>query len=145
MDANPDAGKPTSLTTPIHEPKPITLVTPIADQHEFREGFDPALEEFARGLVEGFEAYDGLRITSFTKDGGVLKFKVPIPGINGKEGAKDAPSWARGERPYVGESGKDFADRLLGDQYGKGQYDTGPRTEHSRIKKWADRSFTDPK
>ena len=31
MDASPDAGKPTSLTTPIHEGKPITLITSVRD------------------------------------------------------------------------------------------------------------------
>lgn len=70
--------------------------------------------------------------------------KVPKPGVGGKEGAKDVPSWAKGERPKVGESGKDFSDRLLNDKYGNGNYDKGPGSEHNQIKKWGDRSFVDP-
>jgi hypothetical protein len=64
-------------------------------------------------------------------------------GVGGQEGAKDVPSWAKGERPNTGESGKDFADRLLGEKYGEGNYPTGPGSEHSKIQKWGDRSFTD--
>lgn len=69
--------------------------------------------------------------------------KVPKPGVGGKEGAKDVPSWAKGERPNVGESGKDFADRLLGDKYGD-EFPKGPGSEWNQIKKWGDRSFIDP-
>ena len=69
--------------------------------------------------------------------------KKSKPGVSGQEGAKDVPSWAKGERPNTGESGKDFADRLLGEKYGNGNYPTGPGTEHSKIQKWGDRSFTD--
>ena len=71
--------------------------------------------------------------------------KIPKPGVSGKEGAKDAPSWARGERPNVNESGKDFADRLLNDKYGEdSKRDKGQGSEHSRIKKWGDRAFINP-
>lgn len=70
--------------------------------------------------------------------------KEAKPGTSGKEGAKDIPSWAQGERPNVGESGKKFADRLLGDKYGKGNFPKGPGSEHNRIRKWGDRSFQDP-
>lgn len=62
--------------------------------------------------------------------------KVPVPGVSGKEGAKGVPSWAKGERPKVGESGKSFAGRLLGGKYGKGNYPTGPSSEWSKIRKW---------
>ncbi|RYZ70110.1 MAG: hypothetical protein EOP09_06590, partial [Proteobacteria bacterium] len=71
--------------------------------------------------------------------------KVPKPGVSGKEGAKDKPSWAAGERPYVDESGDEFADRLCDRKYGKGNYRRGASTEHSKIKKWGDRSFQNPK
>ena len=67
--------------------------------------------------------------------------KVPKPGVGGKEGAKDVPSWAEGERPNVDESGKDFADRLLEAKYGKGNYPKGPGSEHGKIQKWGDRAF----
>ena len=33
--------------------------------------------------------------------------------ISGKDRAKDVPSWAKGNRPYKNESGKQFAKRLL--------------------------------
>ena len=68
---------------------------------------------------------------------------MPIPEskISDKEGAKDPPDWARGNRPYKHESGKDFAKRLMEEQYGKGNYDKGPRSEFNKIKKWGDRSF----
>ncbi|GEM_PF-3343983 len=75
--------------------------------------------------------------------------KVPVPGKSGKEAAKDAPSWAKGEAPYVGEDGKTFAGRLMDNQYGEGEWnkskkDTGPGSEHNKIKKWGDRGFQDP-
>lgn len=68
-------------------------------------------------------------------------YKKPKPGVSGKEGAKDVPSWAKGERPYQGESGNDFADRLSDKKYGPGKYKKGPGTEHNKIKKYGDRSF----
>jgi RHS repeat-associated protein len=72
-------------------------------------------------------------------------FKVPIPRLSGKEGAKDVPSWAKGKRPFVNEPGKDFAGRLMNDQYGKGGWSgTGAGSEHSRVRKWGDRAFQNP-
>lgn len=62
-------------------------------------------------------------------------------GLTGKEAASDVPSWAEGERPLIGESGKDFAKRLLDNKYGAGNYPTGPGSEFSKIKKWGDRAF----
>jgi hypothetical protein len=58
---------------------------------------------------------------------------------SGKEKADDIPSWARGQKKLPGESGKDFAKRLMDDKYGKGNYDTGPSSEFNKIKKWGDR------
>lgn len=58
---------------------------------------------------------------------------------SGKDAASDVSSWARGHKPLPGESGKDFADRLMDDKYGPGNYDKGPGTEHNRIKKRGDR------
>jgi RHS repeat-associated protein len=72
------------------------------------------------------------------------KYKVPKPGVSGKEGAKDVPSWAEGARPKAGESGKEFAKRLCEQKYGKGNYDKGPGSDFNKIKKWGDRSFQDP-
>ena len=79
--------------------------------------------------------------------GAIAQFKIPVPGISGKEGSKDAPSWAKqsGAKPKVGESGKQFAKRLLDEKYGAGNWKSGPGTEANQIQKWADRSFMDPK
>ena len=73
--------------------------------------------------------------------GGGGGFKKPKSGVSGKEGSKDVPNWAKGNRPRVGESGKDFAKRLLDAKYGPGNWKTGPTSEFSQIQKWGDRSF----
>ena len=67
--------------------------------------------------------------------------KKPIAGLSGKDGAKDVPSWAKGKRPLQGETGRDFADRILGEKYGNKGYDKGPASEHNKIRKWGDRAF----
>jgi RHS repeat-associated protein len=68
--------------------------------------------------------------------------KTPKANISGKDGAKDVPSWARGYRPYVGESGEKFADRIIKKHYGEDfKYKTGANTEFNKIKKWGDRNF----
>nr|WP_308410209.1 hypothetical protein [Providencia stuartii] len=67
------------------------------------------------------------------------KSKVPKLGISGKEGSKEVPRWAKGERPKVGENGNKFAERLLDNKYGKGNYDKGPNAEFNKIRKWSDR------
>jgi hypothetical protein len=76
------------------------------------------------------------------------EFKKPKPGGGGREGATDVPSWARGERPYVGESGKEYAKRVLDKQFGKGNWETGkspkgkgPGSFFNQIKKYGDRHF----
>ena len=66
------------------------------------------------------------------------EYKNPV---SGKTAANDAPSWAKGNRPYKGESGKDFAKRLMDEKYGAGNYRTGPSSEYNKIKKWGDRGF----
>ncbi|EHM3444075.1 TPA_asm: hypothetical protein GNC35_003048, partial [Salmonella enterica subsp. enterica serovar Enteritidis] len=72
--------------------------------------------------------------------------QVTKPGQTGKEAAKDVPSWAKGERPYVGENGKEFAKRLMDKKYGEGGWDAkGARSEHNKIQKWGDRGFENPK
>ena len=58
---------------------------------------------------------------------------------SGKERADDIPSWAQGQKPLPGESGKDYADRLLKDKYGPGNYPTGPGSEQNKLKKYGDR------
>lgn len=59
----------------------------------------------------------------------------------GREGATNIPSWAKGTAPREGESGKDYAKRLMDEKYGEGNYDTGPRSEYNRLKKYGDRHF----
>jgi hypothetical protein len=67
--------------------------------------------------------------------------KRRIPGLSGKEAATDIPSWARGGVPNVGESGSQFARRLLDAKYGPGNYPTGPGSEFNKLRKFADRAF----
>ncbi|MFE3547005.1 hypothetical protein ACFXK0_28925 [Nocardia sp. NPDC059177] len=70
--------------------------------------------------------------------------KVPASG-SGKEKADDVPSWAKGRAPYVGESGKAYARRLMDEKYGPGNWsDTGPRSEFNKIKKYGDRAWQNP-
>jgi len=65
------------------------------------------------------------------------QFKETVPRRSGKAAADDPPSWARGSRPMIRESGKDFARRLLDEHYGPGNWDDeGPKSEYTRIKKW---------
>jgi hypothetical protein len=70
--------------------------------------------------------------------------KVPKSG-SGKELAKDVPSRFRGERPYIWESGRDFAKRLLDAEYGEGNYDPRTNADFSKLKKWGERGFELPK
>lgn len=72
------------------------------------------------------------------------EYKIPKSGT-GKEKATDIPSRFKGERPYISESGKDFAKRLCDEAFGKGNYDTGPKSDYNRLKKYGDRAFTNPK
>lgn len=69
------------------------------------------------------------------------KVKSPVSGKSGKEMAKDVPSWAKGNKPFVSENGNDFAKRLLNEKYGSNNFPTGPGSEYNKIKKWGDRAF----
>lgn len=68
-------------------------------------------------------------------------FKKSKPGVSGKAGAKDIPSWASGQKPYVHESGSKYAKRLMDEKYGAGEYPMGPGSEYNKLKKYCDRSF----
>lgn len=68
------------------------------------------------------------------------EYKKPKSG-SGKEKATDVPSWAKGNRPYKGESGKDFAKRLCDEYFGEGNYSTKGQSDYSKIRKWGDRGF----
>lgn len=67
-------------------------------------------------------------------------FKKRLAHQSGKEAATDIPSWARGTAPYVGESGREYAKRVMDKRYGIDNYskDGG---EYSRLKKYGDRAF----
>ena len=91
--------------------------------------------------VDGFHTY-------YVTEYGLLvhncpELKKPKSKTSGKDGSKDTPSWVKNEglRPYVGESGKDFATRVLDAKYGKGNWKKGSKTEFSQIQKWGDRAF----
>lgn len=74
----------------------------------------------------------------------LLGARPPSRGSEAEAGATDIPSWAEGEKPQVGESGKDFAKRVMDEKYGKGQYKTSPNSEFNKLKKYGDRHFMDP-
>ena len=115
---------------------------------------------FAGGLVEGVAgsqiaaaAADLSTSNTFKSDnsgsqggGSEAKpqYKIPKPGASGQQGATDAPSWAKGQRPLVGESGKGYAKRLLDDKYGAGNWSAGPKSEFNQLQKYGDRHFIDP-
>ena len=82
-----------------------------------------------------------LPMPNMAMGGGTDKYRKPKSNLSGKEGSKDIPSWAKGERPLVGENGDKFARRLLDRQYGQGNYSTKSQTEYSKLQKFADRNF----
>ena len=95
--------------------------------------------------VDGAHSY-------FVGDAGVWTHNADCPkkvkkkGLSGKEAASDVPSWAKGQAPYKGENGKDFAQRLLDERFGKGGWEgKGADSDYNKIKKWGDRAFEDPK
>ncbi len=84
MDIDLDANKPISLTTPIYEPKPLILITPIQDQEKvIIEGFDRH-EQQNDSLKEGFETYDG-------PNANVLGQKIHV--LYGKPGQNGVPDY----------------------------------------------------
>ncbi|EYF02508.1 PAAR-like domain-containing protein [Chondromyces apiculatus] len=117
-----------------------------AGEKVVKEGVEAAAEKLEKEIGEkalkpsgGKAPASGVQVTGAAD-------KVPKPGVSGKGGSKDVPSWARGNRPTVEESGKDFARRLMDEKYGKGGWsDTGPSSEFNQIKKWGDRAFEMPK
>ena len=60
---------------------------------------------------------------------------------SGKEKSNDIPTWAEGQVPYIDESGKEFAKRLMDEKYGKDNYEKGLDSEFNKLKKWGDRGF----
>ena len=70
-------------------------------------------------------------------------FKKPKAGISGKEGATDIPSFAKGSRPKVGQNGRDFAEEVMEQQFGKDWRSGGSDrlSEFRKIQKYGDRNF----
>ena len=58
---------------------------------------------------------------------------------SGKEKANDRPDWSKHYPKQPDESGKDYADRVMNEKYGAGNYKKGPGSEHNKLKKWGDR------
>ena len=65
-------------------------------------------------------------------------------GVNENKGARDVPNWALVERPRSGESGNDFAKRLMDAKHGPGNYEIGPTSEFGKVRIWGNRSFQNP-
>lgn len=79
-----------------------------------------------------------------TKSGS--EYKERDTSKKGKEASSDVPSWVVHDpkaRPKKGESGKDFADRVMRERYGDSWRNrgTGPNSEHNKIRKYGDRAF----
>jgi hypothetical protein len=73
------------------------------------------------------------------------QLKITKKGMSNVAKKNDIPSWAEGKRPYVGENGNAFAERLLNEKYGVGNWKKGPGTEYNIIRKWGDAAFENPK
>lgn len=125
---------------PLFDPDGVPIPAPGISWPQLPKPMSP-LDMTVPGRI--LDICKGLKDWMFSGDGSSPERKIPKPNVGGKEGAKDVPSWAKGQRPNVGESGKDFADRLLGGKYGD-SYETGPKSEHNKIRKWGDRAFIDP-
>lgn len=103
-----------------------------------------SLSNTVRALTDGIENAFANSREGTGSESVEPQYKVRKPGQSGKEAANDAPSWARGERPYVNENGNQFARRLLNEKYGEGNWGTGPRSEYNMLRKYADRGFVSP-
>ena len=62
----------------------------------------------------------------------------------GKKEKNRIPSWAEGIKPYVEQSGKEGADFICDLKFGKGNYERGPGSPYSQIKKHFDNDYRDP-
>ena len=94
---------------------------------------------------EGAVAVERPHVDPANLDPPGTQYKKPISGLSGKTGSTDIPSWVKNEGyrdPRLGESGEDYATRLLDHKYGEGNWRRGPGTEFSKIQKWADRHFS---
>ncbi|MFZ4797327.1 MAG: hypothetical protein ACOYMA_07510 [Bacteroidia bacterium] len=73
-------------------------------------------------------------------EGTVVEYKQSKANQSGKEGAKDAPHWAKGRPPSKKETPNQYAKRLMDEQYGEGGWDTQqikkPKSEYQEIYKY---------
>lgn len=93
--------------------------------------------------MDGNYEYDQPQPGEKKWDGGYKTKKSQQEMKKSKE-ADDAPEWARGYyKPRNGESGEEFAGRLLDRKYGKGNWKKGSDTEFSKLKKYGERCFKD--
>lgn len=74
-----------------------------------------------------------------------------IPRQGSQEAKNDVPSWARRQARHVGESPIQYTYRLMDQHHGgrqawyRGRESTGPRSDFSRIKKFGESAFRDPR
>ena len=92
--------------------------------------------------VEDFHTYH-VGYTGVLVHNAGRSYKKPASGDR-KKRSTDVPSRFKGERPFVGESGRDFAKRLLDADLGEENYPIGSNTEFSALQKNGDRGFVDP-
>ncbi|MFD6155086.1 hypothetical protein ACFWF7_16610 [Nocardia sp. NPDC060256] len=116
----------------------------------YPDQFQKMIEDAARAAGVGLDRLKELMGKWFSqnKPSDTPRSKVPKPGSD-KERATNVPNFAKGKPPREGESGKDYARRLMDEEYGEGNWDlkpedTGPRSEYSKIKKYGDRAWQDP-
>ena len=91
-------------------------------------------------LDYGYESYaDPLSIfrEDWTKD--IPDDNIFFTRKSEKEKSTERPSWAKGLRSNPGESGKDFAKRIMDELFGKGNYEKGPGSDFNQLRKWGDR------
>lgn len=79
-----------------------------------------------------------------------IQYKKTVSNKSGKEKADGVPTWAKGERPMVGENGNQFAERLMRKKYGddwrakfikENKSIKGAGSEFNQISKWGNRAF----
>jgi hypothetical protein len=70
------------------------------------------------------------------------QYKKKKSGQSGKEGAKGKPDWVGDQKPFKGESGNEYAQRMMDWWHGKGGWEgKGAGSEYSKIRKYGDRAF----
>jgi hypothetical protein len=77
------------------------------------------------------------------KDKALGDIRKTVPNQSGKQASTDIPSWAEGTGPRGKEEGKKYAERLMNNKYGFGNWGKvqARMTEYSQLKKYGDRNF----